>query len=127
VFRKRYASIHPLWISTARAPDQLQAAGFVGEDADDVRASVELLVDLLEHVGALEVFVVVARQTVKRPRLLDIALHPLAQRRILRLPASQPGRQIPPRLVRRAPVVKPVQFKETLVVGLARQMIERMA
>jgi hypothetical protein len=69
-----------------QGPDQPQATGLVGEDADDVRASLELLVDPLEHVGALELFVVLARQTVKRPGLLDAVLHPLAQLGILRLP-----------------------------------------
>lgn len=101
----------PLVDLHGQSPDQPQAAGLVGEDADDVCASLELLVDPLEHVGALEVFVVLARQTVKRPGLLDVALHPLAQPRILRLPAPQPGRQIPPRLLGRAPVVKPAQLQ----------------
>jgi hypothetical protein len=42
-------------------PDQTQSAFLVGEDADDMGAALELLVDAFEHIGALEMLVVLAR------------------------------------------------------------------
>ena len=53
-------------------PDQAQATFLVGEDAQDDGSALDLLVEALEHVGALHVFVVLERQSGEGEGLLDV-------------------------------------------------------
>jgi hypothetical protein len=70
---------------------QTQAGLSVGEDAHDVGASLQLLVEAFKQVGRLEVFVVGAGQPLEGEGLLDVFLHPAAQPGMFRLPALQPA------------------------------------
>ena len=57
-------------------PHQPQAAVAIGKDAHDMGASPDLLVQALQHVGRLEMLVVLARQPIERQCLVDILFDP---------------------------------------------------
>jgi hypothetical protein len=58
--------------------DQSQATGFGGEDAHEQRAAFDLLVEPLEQIGRLEMFVVGPREAVEGEGLVDVRLDPRA-------------------------------------------------
>ena len=62
-----------------QSADEAEAALLVGEDANDVGAAFEFLVETFEHVGALDVFVMFARLAVEGPGLLDVVFDPGAE------------------------------------------------
>ena len=85
-------SLHPVFVGfDGERPDQAQAAFGIGEDAHDIGATADFLVQPLQHVGGLEVLVVLARQPEEGQRLFDVLLHPAGQARILSRPFGQPG------------------------------------
>ena len=81
----------------------------------------------LQHVRRLQVLVVSSRQPVERQRLADAPLDPVDQLRVLALPFADPGRQIPLGLLEVPPVVDPAQLLQTVVVRLARQVVQGVA
>jgi hypothetical protein len=60
-------------------PDQPQTAFLVGKDPHHVGAPLDLLVEPLQHVGALHVLVMRERQAVIGQGLINVVLHPSAQ------------------------------------------------
>jgi hypothetical protein len=54
--------------------DEPQAAGLVREDPHDARAPLELLVEALQQIGALQMLVVRQGQAVEGEGLLDAGL-----------------------------------------------------
>ena len=82
----------------------------IGEDAHDVRSSLEFLVEALEQVGRTHVFVVTSRQSIKRQRFFDVLFHPVTQLSILARPLRQPRGEVLPRLLRITPFVEPAQL-----------------
>ncbi len=85
------------------------------------------LVEALQHADRFQVLVVLARQAVEGEGLLDGVLDPVGQLRVLLLPALQPAGQVAPRLDDIAAVIEPTQLLETIVVPLARHVIQRVA
>ena len=71
--------------------------------------------------------VVRQRQPVIGQRLLDVVLDPVAQPRIFRLPFAKPLGDVAPHLGNLAPIVKPAQLSQTVVVHPARHIVERVA
>ena len=61
-----------------QCPDQPQAALGVGEDAHDMGAALEFLVQPFEHVGRFHMFMMRQRQPIIGQRLFDIVLNPVA-------------------------------------------------
>ena len=120
--------IDPLFVGLdGERLDQPQATGFVGEDAHKQRAAFDLLVQPLEQIGRLEMFVVRPGKPVKGEGLVDVRLDPRAQLRMFILPAHEPRGQIAPRFLGVVPVVDPAQFDQAIIRLLARQVIERVA
>lgn len=109
-----------------RRPDQPRAAFGVGKDAHDAGAPLELLVEALEHVGRLHVFVMGQGQPVVGRGLLDIGLDPVDQLGVFALPLGQPAGQVLAHLGQLAPVVEPPEFPQAVVVDLARYVVERV-
>lgn len=107
--------------------DQAQAALLVGEDAHDLRAPLEFLVEPFEEVGAPEVVVVCPRLAVEGPRLLDAFLDPGAELGIPGLPAAEPDVEVPAGLGQVAAVVEPAQLGQAGRIGGAGQMVEGVA
>ena len=70
---------------------------------------------------------VLSRQTIKAQGFLDVLLHPGTQLGIAVAPLSQPSRQVLPGLLGIAPVLDPTQFLQAIIIGLTRQVIERVA
>src|SRR5947207_4408759 len=58
-------------------PDQPQTARGVGEDAHDMGAALQFLVQPFEHVGRLHVLVIRQRQPVVGRSLPDVVLDPI--------------------------------------------------
>ena len=108
-------------------PNQPQAALLIGKDADDMGAAFELLIDPLEHVGALKMLVMLSRQPVKGQSFLDVFFHPGAELWIFLLPAKEPGRQVSAGFLGVTPIVKPAQFDQAVVGNFAGQIVERVA
>src|ERR1700712_5508538 len=106
---------------------QPEAAFLVGEYPHDNRPALDLLVEALKHVGALHVFMMLPREPVEGERVLDDFLDPTRQLLIARRPFLQPRSEISFGLRDLATVIDPAQFLQAVVVGLARQMIERVA
>ena len=87
----------------------------------------ELLIEPLEHIGALKMFVMLSGQPVKGQSFLDVLFHPCAELWIFLLPAKQPGRQVSAGFLGVAPIVKPSQFDQAIVGDFAGQIVERVA
>ena len=60
-------------------PDQAQSAFLVGEDANDMGAALKFLINAFEHIGALEMLVVLSGQPVKGESFLDVLFDPGAK------------------------------------------------
>ena len=90
--------------------DQAEATLGVGKDAHDMGAPLDLLIVAPQHVGALEVLVMLARQPVEGEGLLDVVLDPVGELGILGLPAIEPSCQIAPRLADIAAVTRPFKL-----------------
>ena len=60
-------------------PHEPQATLAIGEDAHDVGAAPDLLVQSLQHIGRFEVLMVLPRQPVKGQRLVDVLFDPASQ------------------------------------------------
>ena len=115
-----------LMLLGSQCADQTQATGFVGKDADDLRAALEFLVEAFEQVGALEMFVMALRQAVKGEGFLDLRFDPSGQFRVFGRPAFEPGGEVLAGFGAVAPIVEPTQFGQAVVATFARQMVERM-
>ena len=63
-------------------PHQPEAAFGIGKDPHDMGAALDLLVEALEHVGRLEMLMVLARQPVKSQRLVDVFFYPAGEPRV---------------------------------------------
>ena len=103
-----------------------QAALLIRKDADDMGAAFELLIDPLEHIGALKMFVVFSRKPVKGQSFLNVFFHPCAELWIFLLPSKEPGRQVSAGFLGVMSIVKPSQFDQAVVGNLAGQIVERV-
>ena len=108
-------------------PRQPQAAGLVWEEPHDAGAALEFFVEPFEHVYGLQGLVVFPRQPVEGTGVLDVVLDPVAELGVLALPILDPGRQVPPGFLQVPAAVEPAQFRQVVVVSLARQVVERVA
>ncbi len=113
-------------LGTQRA-DQAETAGRVGKDPDDPGAPLDLLVEPLEHVRALEMLVVLARQAIEVQRLPDVRFDPVGELRIALLPPREPRLEVLLGFLEIPPVVEPPQLLPTVVVRLARQVVQGIA
>jgi transposase len=86
----------------------------------------DLLVEPLQHVGGLQVLVVLARQPEEGQRLHDGLLRPARHARILARPLGQPCGEIDLGLGEIAAVIKPAQLLQAIVAVLLGQMVERI-
>ena len=103
--------LDPVFVDFDRQrPDQSQSAFLVGKDSDDMGAAFEFLVKPFEHIGALEMLVMLSGQPVKGEGFLNVLFDPRAELGVFLLPAKQPGRQISAGFLGVAPIVKPSQF-----------------
>ena len=71
-------------------------------------AALQLLINAFEHIGSLEMFVVLLGQSVERKSLLNILFDPGAELGIFFLPSQQPRHQISAGFGGVTPAVKPV-------------------
>ena len=116
-----------LMLLDGQCADQAQTTRFVGEDAHDQRAALEFLVEAVEEVGALEMFVMGLRQAIEGEGLFDLRFDPGGEFGIFGLPAFEPGSQVLAGFGAVASVVEPAQFGQAVVAGLAREMVEGVA
>jgi hypothetical protein len=72
--------LEPVLVGLDRqCPHQPQAALAIGEDAHDMGATPNFLVEALQHVGRFEMFMVLPRQPVKGQRLVDVVFDPAGE------------------------------------------------
>ena len=72
--------LEPVLVGLDRqCPHQPQAALAIGEDAHDMGAAPDLLVQSLQHVGRLEMLMVLPRQPVEGQRLVDVVFDPAGE------------------------------------------------
>ena len=71
--------------------NESQSTLLVGEDANDMGAALNLLIESLKHVGAFEMLVMFSRQPIESESFFNVLFYPRAETRILLLPAQQPG------------------------------------
>src|SRR5690606_38137061 len=122
------ASLLPLLVLFGgEGSHQAQAAVGIGEDAYDVGATLDLLVEALEQVGRAHVLVMGTQQAVERQRLFDGLLNPQAQALVLASPLREPRGKVAAGLLQVTTVVEPAQLGQAIVVGLAWQVVERIA
>ena len=113
--------LEPTFVDLDRQrPDQPQATLRVRKDSNDMGPAFELLIEPLEHIGAFEVFMMFLGEAVKSEGFLDISFYPLAELGVLSLPFAEPGDQVPAGLLDVAPIVKPAQFRQAVIVDFAR-------
>ena len=101
-------------------PDKPQATLRVRKDPNDMGPALEFLIEPFEHIGAFKVFMMFLGQSVKSEGFLDISFYPFAELGILSLPFAEPGDQIPAGLLDVAPIVKPAQFRQAVILDFAR-------
>ena len=87
----------------------------------------DLLVEPFKHVRTLEMLVVLAGQAVEVERLPDVGFDPVGELRIALLPAREPRLEVLLGFFEVAPVVEPPQLLAAIVVGLAGQIVQRIA
>ena len=103
--------LHPVFIGfDGLCPDESQAAFGIGEDAHDIGAAPDLLVETLKHVGRLQLLVVLTRQPEEGQCALDVLLGPCCQPRIAGRPFGKPCGEICLGFVEIAAVVEPPEF-----------------
>jgi hypothetical protein len=68
-------------------PDQAQSAFLVGEDANNMGAALKFLINAFEHIGTLEMLVVLPGQPVKGESFLDILFDPRGQFGVFVMPS----------------------------------------
>jgi hypothetical protein len=101
-------AVEPFLVLLAcKGADQAQTARLIRKNAHDVGAALDLLVEALEEVRALKVFVVLKRTAEKGPRLLDILLNPCAQPWMFEGPFFDPWAQLKSGFGRTAQIVEP--------------------
>src|SRR6516162_67101 len=64
-------------------PHQPQAALGIGKDAHDMGAALDLLIEPFQHVGRFQMLMMLARQSVKAQRLVDIVFDPAGELGVL--------------------------------------------
>ena len=92
-----------------------ERAFLIGEDANDMGAAFNLLIEPFQHIGALEMLVVFSRQAVEGQSFFNVLFNPHAELGILLLPAQQPGGEISASLLGVAAIVEPAQFDQAIV------------
>jgi hypothetical protein len=90
-------------------------------------SALDLLVEAFEHVGALEMPMMLARKPLESERFLDGFLDPADELGVAGSPFGDPCREVLAGLLDRAAVVEPAQFLQPIVIGLAGQMVEGVA
>jgi hypothetical protein len=80
----------------------------------------DFLVEAFEHVGAIEMFVMLARKPVECEGLLDCFLDPSDEFWVAGSPFGDPCGEILAGLFDRTAVLEPAQFLQAIVIGLAR-------
>jgi hypothetical protein len=60
-------------------PHEPQATFAIGEDAHDLGAAPDLLVQPFQHIGRFEVLMVLPRQPIKGQRLVDVLFDPAGE------------------------------------------------
>jgi hypothetical protein len=84
-------AMEPLLVLLAgESADEAKAALRIREDAKDVSAALEFLVEAFEEIGGFDVFVMFARLTIKGPGFLDVLLGPRAKLWVFGRPAFDP-------------------------------------
>jgi hypothetical protein len=94
----------------SECPNESQSALLIREDANDMSSALNLLIESLEHIGALEMFVVFSGKPVKGERFLNVFFDPRAELLISLLPSQEPSRQVSAGFLGIAPIVEPAQF-----------------
>ena len=90
-------------------PNEAQSTLLLGEEANDVGAVLDLLIESLKHVGAFEMLVMLPRQPIEGQSFFNVLFHPRAEARILLLPAQQPGGEVSAGFLGVAPIVEPAR------------------
>ena len=90
-------------------------------------SALDLLIEAFEHVCALEMLMVLARQAVEGEGFLDRFLDPIDKLPVAVAPFGDPGGEVAAGLLDVSPVVEPAQLLQAVVVGLAREMVEGVA
>ena len=115
------SSSQPSWVSTHKARVKRKQLAAFGK-MRTTRSPAQLLVEPLEHVGALQALVMLAWQAVEGLRAADVLFHPVGELRILALPTREPSGEIVLRLGQVAPRIEPAQLLQAIVVSFARQV-----
>src|ERR1700760_1672697 len=100
-------------------PAQPSATLRIRKDPDHMGSALELLIESLEHIGALKVFMMFLGESVKSEGFLDISFYPFAELGILSLPLGEPGHQVPAGFFDVAPIIKPAQFYYAVIADFA--------
>ena len=106
--------------------DETEATGGVREDAHDPGAAFDFLVEPLEHVGRLQMLVVLAWQAVEVQRLADVRFDPVGELGVPLLPTREPRLEVLLGFFEIAPVIEPPELLAAIVVRLPRQIVQRV-
>src|SRR5213075_2642326 len=108
--------LEPVLVGLDRqCPHQPQAALAIGEDAHDMGAAPDFLVEALQHIGRFEVLMVLPRQPVKRQRLVDVVFDPAGELcGLAYLGLAEAAELI------RAKKLSPVEYATTLLARIER-------
>src|SRR5215472_2732983 len=118
--------LEPVLVGLHReGPHQPQTAVAIREDAHDMGPPLDLLVQALQHVGRLEVLMVLARQPVKGQGLVDILFDPTGELEVFAGPFSEP--EIAARLGEVAAIIEPTQLLQAVVIDATWHVVERVA
>ena len=114
----------PLVNLSGECAHQAEAAGRIWEDAHDPSATFDLFIEVLEHVGRLQMLVVLTRQAVEVQRLADVRFDPVGELRVPLLPARESRLEVLLCLCEIVPVIEPPELLPAIVIGLPGQIVE---
>jgi hypothetical protein len=106
---------------------QAQAALRVGKDPHHRGAELNFLVQALEQVGALEMLVMLAWESIKAQRFFEVPFDLGGAPRIFARPPRQPSRQVAARFDPVAAGVEPAQLLQAIVIDFARDLVQGVA
>src|ERR1700675_2261348 len=107
--------------------DQAQTALRVGKDPHHLSPAFNFFVQALEHVGALEMLMVLAWEAVEAKRFFEVLFNPGSEPRVFTRPSRQPGRQIAACFSQIAAGVEPAPLLPAVVVALTRYVVQSVA
>ena len=114
----------PLMGLHRQRPDEPQATGRIREDPHHPGSPLDRFIKAIQHIGGLQVLMVLERPPVEAEGFANALFHPLAELRVFGPSALQPWPQVFLRFGQIPSVPEPARFLPAVIHGFPGQMIQ---